>query len=122
MIFTLCNPNSLFGVFTGVQDTHERSDHGQLADDGQDLFTDTSMVFAKDRHVRVVLGERERAKVNKYGEKCRRAGAVFQPPALAARSGSCPRPHPRSSRGMLYWRVTGWAPTLRFCTGGGGRN
>jgi hypothetical protein len=66
-------------VFTGVQDAHERRDHCLLADDGQDLFTDTSMVFANVRHVRVVVGERERVKVNKYGEKCRRAGASFQP-------------------------------------------
>jgi hypothetical protein len=33
------------------------------------------MVFANDRHVRVVVGERERVKMNKYGEKCRKAGA-----------------------------------------------
>jgi hypothetical protein len=74
------------GVFAGVQDAHERPDHCLLADDGQDLFTDTSIVFAKDRHVRVVVGQRERVKVNKYGEKCRRAGAVFQPLVLEARS------------------------------------
>jgi hypothetical protein len=75
------------GVFAGVQDTHERPDHCLLADDGQDLFMDTSMVFANDRHVRVVVGERERVKVNKYGEKCRRAGAFFQPLVLESRSG-----------------------------------
>jgi hypothetical protein len=46
-----------------------------------------SLVFANDRHVRVVVGERERVKVNKYGEKCRRAGAFFQPLASEARSG-----------------------------------
>jgi hypothetical protein len=63
------------GVFAGVQDAHERPDHCLLADDGQDLFTDTSMVFSNDQYVRVVVGERERAKVNKYGEKCSRAGA-----------------------------------------------
>jgi hypothetical protein len=63
------------GAFAGVQDAHERADHCLLGDDGQDLFTDTSMVFANDRHVRVVVGERERVKVSKYGEKCRRAGA-----------------------------------------------
>jgi hypothetical protein len=45
------------------------------------------MVFANDRHVRVVVGERERAKVNKYGEKCDRAGAFFQPLVLEVRSG-----------------------------------
>jgi hypothetical protein len=28
-----------------VQDAHERRDHCLLADDGQDLFTDTSMVL-----------------------------------------------------------------------------
>jgi hypothetical protein len=39
---------------------YERPDHCLLADDGQDLFTDTSMVFANDRHVRVVVGERKR--------------------------------------------------------------
>jgi hypothetical protein len=75
------------GMFAGVQDAHERPDHCQLADEGQDLFTDTSMVFANDRHVRVIVGERERVKVNKYGEKCRRAGASFQPLVLEARSG-----------------------------------
>jgi hypothetical protein len=57
-------------VFAGVQDAYERADHCLLADDGQDLFTDTSTVFANDRHVRVVVGERERVKVSKYGEKC----------------------------------------------------
>jgi hypothetical protein len=75
------------GVFAGVRDAHERPDHCLLADNGQDLFTDTSMVFVNDRHVRVVVGERERVKVNKYGEKCRRAGAFFQPLVLEARSG-----------------------------------
>jgi hypothetical protein len=74
-------------VFSGVQDAHERPDHCLLADDGQDLFTDTFMVFANDRRVRVVVGERERVKVNKYREKCRRAGAFFQPLVLEARSG-----------------------------------
>jgi hypothetical protein len=44
------------------------------------------MVFANDRLVRVVAGERERVKVNKYGEKCRRAGAFFLPLVLEARS------------------------------------
>jgi hypothetical protein len=75
------------GVFAGVQDAHERPDHCLLADDGQDLFTDSSLVFANDRHMRVVVGERERVKVNKYGEKCRRAGAYIQPLVLEARSG-----------------------------------
>jgi hypothetical protein len=36
----------------------------------------------------VVVGERERIKVNKYGEKCRGAGAFFQLLVLEARSGS----------------------------------
>jgi hypothetical protein len=36
----------------------------------------------------VVVGERERDKVKKYGEKCRRTGAFFQPLVLEARSGS----------------------------------
>jgi hypothetical protein len=75
------------GVFAGVQDAHERPDHCLLADDGQNLFTDTSMVFVNDRQVRLVVGEREPVKVNKYGEKCRRAGAFFQPLVLEARSG-----------------------------------
>jgi hypothetical protein len=35
----------------------------------------------------VVVGERERVKVNKYGEKCCRAGAFFQHLMLEARSG-----------------------------------
>jgi hypothetical protein len=70
------------GVFVGVQDAHERPDHCLLADDGQDLFRDTSMVIANDRHVRVVVGERERVTVNKYGQKCRGAGAFFQPLVL----------------------------------------
>jgi hypothetical protein len=74
-------------VFAGVQDEHERADHYILADNGQDLFTATSMVFANHRHVRVVVGERERVKVNKYDEKCRRAGTFFQPLVLEARSG-----------------------------------
>jgi hypothetical protein len=75
------------GEFAGVQDAHERPDHCLLADDGQDLFRDTSMVFANDRNVRVVMGEREHVKVNKYGEKYRRAGAFFRPLVLEARSG-----------------------------------
>jgi hypothetical protein len=39
------------GVFPGVQDAHERPDHCLLADDGQDLFVATSMVFANNQHV-----------------------------------------------------------------------
>jgi hypothetical protein len=74
------------GVFAGVQDAHERPDYCLLADDGQDLFMDISMVYSNYRHVRVVVGERERVKVNKYGKKCRRAGAFFQPLVLEARS------------------------------------
>jgi hypothetical protein len=35
----------------------------------------------------VVVGEGERVKVNKYGEKCRRAGAFCQPLVLESRSG-----------------------------------
>jgi hypothetical protein len=35
----------------------------------------------------VVVGERERVKANKYGEKCRRAGPIFQPLVLETRSG-----------------------------------
>jgi hypothetical protein len=33
------------------------------------------------------VGERERVKMNKYGEKCRRASEFFQPLVLEARSG-----------------------------------
>jgi hypothetical protein len=47
---------SLREAFAGVQDAHERPDHCLLADNGQHLFTDTSMVFANDRHVRVGVG------------------------------------------------------------------
>jgi hypothetical protein len=65
------------GVFAGVHDAHESPDLCPLADDGQDLFTDTSIVFANDRFVRVVVGERERVKANKYGERYRRAGTFF---------------------------------------------
>jgi hypothetical protein len=75
------------GMFAGVHDAHERPDHCLLANDGKHLFTDTSMVFANDRHVRVVVGKRERVNAKKYGEKCRRAGAFFQPLVLGARSG-----------------------------------
>jgi hypothetical protein len=74
-------------VFAGVHDAHERPYHCLVVDDGQDLFTDTSMVFSNDRHVRVVVGVRERVKVNKYGEKCRWAGAFFQALVFKARSG-----------------------------------
>jgi hypothetical protein len=74
-------------VFAGVQDAHGRPDHCLLADHRQDLFTDTSKVFSNDRHVRVVVRERERVKVNKHGEKCRRACAFFQPLLLEACSG-----------------------------------
>jgi hypothetical protein len=49
------------GVFAGEHDAHERPDDCLLADDGQDLFTDTSMVSANDRHERVVVEKRERA-------------------------------------------------------------
>jgi hypothetical protein len=77
-----------FGVYAGVQDAQERPDDCLLADDGQDLLTDTSMVFANDRHVRVVVGEREWVKANKYGEKCRRASSFFQPLVLEVRSGA----------------------------------
>jgi hypothetical protein len=35
----------------------------------------------------VAVGECERIKVNKYGEKCRRAGTFFQPLVLEARLG-----------------------------------
>jgi hypothetical protein len=51
------------GVFAGVKNAHERPDHCLQAEDWKDLFTDTSMVFANDRHVRVVMGERERVNV-----------------------------------------------------------
>jgi hypothetical protein len=45
------------------------------------------MVFANDRRVGVTVGECEQVKVNKYGEKCRRAGALFQLLVFEARSG-----------------------------------
>jgi hypothetical protein len=43
------------GVFAGKEEAHERPDHRMLAEDGQDLFTDTSVVFANGRHVRALL-------------------------------------------------------------------
>jgi hypothetical protein len=39
------------------------------------------------------VAERERVKVNEYGEKCRRAGAFFQPLVLEARSGGYVQGH-----------------------------
>jgi hypothetical protein len=51
-------PIRAVGVFAEVQDAHERLDQFLLADDGKELFTDTCMVFANDRHVRVAVGER----------------------------------------------------------------
>jgi hypothetical protein len=106
----------------GGQDAHERPDHCLLAHDGQDLFTDKSLVFANDRHVRVVVGERERVKVNKYGEKCRRAGAVFQPLVLEARSAGTSKTTANiiKKQAMLAGHRMGSDPC--FCTGGGCRN
>jgi hypothetical protein len=65
-------------VFSEVQDAHGCPGQCLLADDGQDLFRDTSMVFANDWHVQVAVGEREWISVNKYGKKCRRVGVFFQ--------------------------------------------
>jgi hypothetical protein len=109
-------------VFAGVQDAHEHPDHCLLADDGQDLFTDTSMVCVNDRHVRVAVGERERDKVQKYGEKCRRAGAFFQPLVLEARSGGMSKTTAKIIRkhAMLAGHRMGSDPI--FCIGGGCRN
>jgi hypothetical protein len=42
------------------------------------------VVYANDRHVRVVVGEHEWVKVNKYGEQ---GACIFQPLVLEARSG-----------------------------------
>jgi hypothetical protein len=53
-----------------------------LADDGQDLFTDPSMVFANDRHVRVAVGLYERVKVNKYGEEVPQGRPIFPAPGV----------------------------------------
>jgi hypothetical protein len=110
------------GVFAGVQDAHERPDHCLLADDGQVLFTDTSMVFANDRHVRVVVGKRVRVKVKKHGEKCRTAGAFFQPLVLEARSGGMSKTTANiiKKHAMLAVHRMGSDPS--FCTGGGCRN
>jgi hypothetical protein len=55
------------------------ADHCLLADDGQDLFPDTTVVFANDRHMRVTVEEHELVKVNKNGEKCRKADAFLSP-------------------------------------------
>jgi hypothetical protein len=76
------------GMFAGVKDAYERPDHCLQPGDGQDMFTDTSMVFAKDRHMRVAVGAHKRVKANMYGKKCRRAGAVFHPLVLESRSGA----------------------------------
>jgi hypothetical protein len=93
-----------------------------LAEDGQDLFTDTSTVFVNDRHVRVVVGERERVKVNMYGEKCRRAGVFFQPLVLEARSGGMSKTTTNiiKRHAMLAGHRVG--PDPCFCTGDGCRN
>jgi hypothetical protein len=40
--------------------------------------------LANDRHVRVVAGERERVKLNKYGEEVSQGGRIF--PASGVRS------------------------------------
>jgi hypothetical protein len=64
------------------------------------------MVFANDRHVRVGVGGRERVKVNKYGEKCRRAGAFFHPLVLEARSGGMSKTTANIiKKHMRCWRV-----------------
>jgi hypothetical protein len=60
------------GVFAGVQEVREHQGHCLLADDGQDLFADTSQVTSNDGPVQVAPGEFERRKANKYGEKGRR--------------------------------------------------
>jgi hypothetical protein len=87
-------------VFAGVQQAHERLDRSLPAEDGQDLFTDTSTVFANDRYVQVTVGECERVQVKVYGEKCCGADALLQPLLIEARSGACPRPPPRSPKSM----------------------
>jgi hypothetical protein len=80
------------------------------------------MVFANDRHVRVVVRERERVKVNTYGEKCRRAGAFFQPLVLEARSGGMSKTTANiiKKHAMLAGHRMG--SDSSFSTGGGCRN
>jgi hypothetical protein len=65
---------------------------------------------------------RSMVKVNKYGEKCRRAGAFFQPLVLEARSGDMSKTTANIIKKLRCWWVIGWAPTPCFCTGGGCRN
>jgi hypothetical protein len=80
------------------------------------------MVFANDRHVRVVVRERERVKVNTYGEKCRRAGAFLQPLVLEARSGGMSKTTANiiKKHAMLAGHRMG--SDSNFSTGGGCRN
>jgi hypothetical protein len=47
-------------VFADVQEAQEYPDRCLLADDGQDVCTDTSMIFAKDRLGRVAMEVHER--------------------------------------------------------------
>jgi hypothetical protein len=109
------------GVLAGVHDAYESPDHSPLTDDEQDLFTDTSMVFANDRlWVRVVVGGRERVQVNKYGEMYCRAGTFFYPLVLEARSGDMSKTTAKIIKKHGMMRVT-MAPTLCFCAGGGCR-
>jgi hypothetical protein len=68
------------------------------------------------------VGEREHVKVNKYGEKCRTAGAFFQPPVLEARSGGMSTSTAKiiKKREMLAsHRIT---PAPGYCMGGGCRH
>jgi hypothetical protein len=59
----------------------------RLADNGHDLFTDTSMVFSHDRHVRPAMEERDWHSVDMYGERSSTAGDLFTRLVLDARSG-----------------------------------
>jgi hypothetical protein len=52
------------GVLADVQEAQDYPDRCLLADDGQDVCTDTSMVFAKDRLGLVAMEEHERVEEN----------------------------------------------------------
>jgi hypothetical protein len=105
------------GVFVTVQDALERPDHGLLANDGQDLFTDTCTVSANDLHMRVVLEEREQVEVNKYSEKCETLSYELLMKSYCLRDISPSRTDNRSDRSpgcRLYYVTEQHVPRISY--------
>ena len=99
-------------------DSNERPDHYLLGSQGKDVYTDTSLVFARMSNAHIAMERRANEKTAKYKSKCRDAGADFVPLIWEAKSGGMSRDTVRflKCHARMAGHRSGMDPTLAINT------